>query len=695
MANVYFTPENGTEPTEPDATDSETVTISEQPPVYLTYMLNLPPGTTAQGTAPTDPNAYLEGDKVVVQDPKNLYVEGYAFLGWAKTINATDPDYSVDGTTVMPNEHTMSGDDVLYAVWGLVPVIDAVEKTAQGGSVRYTAGNALEYTITFDLPADLSTYGGLRIEDVFPNSLIYNGLATAKIGNINVTPIINATTGKVSFGFTAAQLSGHEAKTVELVIRFIISDTATETIVNEVNVYVTPKNGIEPENPMITDSEPVLSEYRVTYNGNGNTSGTAPVDTAGNAPAGSNNYASGSTVNVLGQGNLSRENAVFIGWSRSPSATTPEFAVSGSAVTPASFVITADTVLYAVWNVELRFEGPGEAPVLVNDLRVEKELAFGQPSIVDPGSVVNYVIRVTNTGNTTLTNVVVTEVIDGVTYTVGTIASLAPGQSVEFEFDYTVPADAEPGSIIRSTTYVEQESIGTKSAYADVRVRLLSVDDPEHIWYIRGYEDNTIRPDGNITRAEIAMVFYRLMKSEFRDITPTARFSDVNGDEWYGLAINLLAYYGIFSSYEDGSFRPNQPITRRELATVVSRFDQLVETDVNPFTDVFEDDWAYTYILSAAQKGWFVGDGNGQFRPNDNMKRSEFVTVVNRVFNRRLLLEDVPANVHKFDDLDASHWAYAEFMESVYTHTFIRKADGINEIWTEMIETGLSAAYNQ
>jgi hypothetical protein len=219
----------------------------------------------------------------------------------------------------------------------------------------------------------------------------------------------------------------------------------------------------------------------------------------------------------------------------------------------------------------------------------------------------------------------------------------------------------------------------------------------DHVWYIRGYEDNTIRPDSPITRAEAAMAFYRLLDPDLKRIDPPSTFNDITAGKWYGAAIGALAYYGVFSGYPDGSFRPDLPITREELAAVVSRFDHLKESGENPFSDVNPDHWAYKSILSATKKGWFVGYGNGMFRPGDSIKRSEFVTVANRVFSRRILPEDIPASLHVFSDFDSSHWSYADFIEAIYTHDFVRKrgGDGINEHWTEIIGDGITAPYNE
>jgi hypothetical protein len=219
---------------------------------------------------------------------------------------------------------------------------------------------------------------------------------------------------------------------------------------------------------------------------------------------------------------------------------------------------------------------------------------------------------------------------------------------------------------------------------------MLFTDD--HIWYLRGYSDNTIHPDSPITRAEVAMVFYRLLNRELRvDITHSI-FPDVSTEDWHGEAINTLAYYGLVYGYPDGAFQPYQPITRAEISAIVSRFEKLAKTDKNPYSDINPDNWAYSYILSATEKGWFKGDESGGFRPDDNNTRAEFVAVVNRILDRKIRLFSIPADVHAFDDLTAAHWAYADLMESVYSHDISPGNEAEYEIWTEKTGSGLDAA---
>jgi hypothetical protein len=216
----------------------------------------------------------------------------------------------------------------------------------------------------------------------------------------------------------------------------------------------------------------------------------------------------------------------------------------------------------------------------------------------------------------------------------------------------------------------------------------------EHIWYVRGDNNYYIRPEDTTSRADVALVFYRLLRPELKFDPQPNPFTDVTGDEWFGRAVGILAHYGIIEGYEDGSYKPYQPITRREFAAIVSRFDNLTETDMNPYSDLDPDDWAYEYILSATARGWFVGY-NGMFRPNANLTRAEMVTAINRILRRRILLKDIPPDVFRFPDLYENHWAFADIMEAAHTHTFVRNEDGYTELWIDITGTGLDAPYNE
>ena len=203
----------------------------------------------------------------------------------------------------------------------------------------------------------------------------------------------------------------------------------------------------------------------------------------------------------------------------------------------------------------------------------------------------------------------------------------------------------------------------------------------EHIAYLSGYPDGSVRPDNSITRAEAAMIFFRLIEDENKEAPRNADFSDLSGGEWYYRAVAYLQRHGIITGYPDGSFRPDKPITRAEFAAISSRFDDLEADAENIFGDVPETHWAVGYINSAVKKGWVSGFPDNSFRPDENITRAQVVTIVNRMLDRKIKVEDIPESVTTFTDIEPTHWAYTAIVEASVTHEFTRKDDG-NEIWT-------------
>ena len=208
-----------------------------------------------------------------------------------------------------------------------------------------------------------------------------------------------------------------------------------------------------------------------------------------------------------------------------------------------------------------------------------------------------------------------------------------------------------------------------------------------HIPFINGYPDNTFKPDAAITRAEAAMIFFRLLISPAKENPLEPAFKDVAANAWYTQAVSYLASIDVITGYpDDGTFRPNKPITRAEFAAIASRFDNLTEREGTIFPDV-AGHWAEKYINSAYARGWVSGyPEDGTFRPQKSITRAEVVTIVNRMLNRKLRVADMPegilANVKKFTDVEG-HWAYAEIIEAANDHDFTRRSDGF-ETWTAL-----------
>ena len=215
-----------------------------------------------------------------------------------------------------------------------------------------------------------------------------------------------------------------------------------------------------------------------------------------------------------------------------------------------------------------------------------------------------------------------------------------------------------------------------------------TIDDPEvpmgfteeHIPYIQGYPDNSVKPDNNITRAEVAMIFFRLLSNSDKNNPQPTVFSDVASGAWYAQAVNYLASKGILEGYPDGTFKPNAPITRAEFATIALRFDELEPAEDDAFPDI-EGHWAEDFINSAAKKGWVNGYEDGTFRPQAKITRAEVVVIVNRMLDRKIKLENIPEGIRQFVDLSAGYWAYTDIVEASNNHDYEREDDGF-EIWS-------------
>lgn len=212
---------------------------------------------------------------------------------------------------------------------------------------------------------------------------------------------------------------------------------------------------------------------------------------------------------------------------------------------------------------------------------------------------------------------------------------------------------------------------------------LLNTND--HIAYIAGMPDGNVYPMNNITRAEVAMIFYRLLNDDVRNLYKTKdnSFTDVDPDAWYATAVSTLARMGILRGKGDNVFDPDAKITRAEFAVIAARFDQL-ETGTVSFPDVASDHWAYKEIVSAATKGWVKGYDNGNFGPSDNITRAEVMTLVNRMLGRDQLTVDglLDSMTVWPDNMDTSAWYYLAVQEATNGHNF--KQQNSVETWAEL-----------
>ncbi len=197
----------------------------------------------------------------------------------------------------------------------------------------------------------------------------------------------------------------------------------------------------------------------------------------------------------------------------------------------------------------------------------------------------------------------------------------------------------------------------------------------DHSAYIVGYEDGTVRPQNNITRAEVAAIFYRLLTDDARKAgwATTNHFSDVESGTWYNNGISTLANMGILHGYEDDSFRPDAYVTRAEFATIAANFSDGAMEEYADFTDVPKTHWASKYIAKAASLGWIYGDGDGKFRPEAYITRAEAMSFVNRVLKRGVDKEGLSEDAIQWrDNADLSAWYYYDVLEATNSHEYAR-----------------------
>ena len=211
----------------------------------------------------------------------------------------------------------------------------------------------------------------------------------------------------------------------------------------------------------------------------------------------------------------------------------------------------------------------------------------------------------------------------------------------------------------------------------------------DHYAYIVGYPDSTVRPQNGITRAEVATIFFRLLTDETRNAnsTKTNSYSDVAAGAWYNHAVSTLSAMGIVKGDSHGKFNPNAPITRAEFAAIAARFDDKANTTAVDFSDIASH-WAKDEISAAANNGWINGYTDGTFRPNNKITRAEAMTLVNRVLKRLPeTAEDLHNDMIKWsDNSDTSAWYYLAVQEATNSHYYDLK-ENKHEKWSKLRET--------
>ena len=391
------------------------------------------------------------------------------------------------------------------------------------------------------------------------------------------------------------------------------------------------------------------------------------------------------------------------------------------------------------WDVAISDETPvTESVTYTYTFDIDKVLALDVQKRVDKikakvGDTVTYTIIVSNTGNVALPDVIVTdtfsgdideikikgELPEGVTYEedgVFVIDELDVDEAVTIIFTYKTTS-ADKGTltntvVAESTPDDVEDPVKDEDDAENVEVRnditptgpikpVLSKKD--HFAYIIGYPDGTVRPQNNITRAEVATIFFRLLEEESRENfwSQYNEYTDVSFDDWFNNAISTLSNAAIITGYPDGTFGPNLPITRAEFATIAARFAEVEYNGGNTFTDVPEDHWAARYIALAQHLGYIQGYPDGTFKPNQFITRAEAMTLINRVLERAVEEEHMLEDMLVFIDNVPGTWYYEAVQEATNSHEYERRSELVPnqdfkyEYWIEILTPPDWAALEQ
>lgn len=210
-----------------------------------------------------------------------------------------------------------------------------------------------------------------------------------------------------------------------------------------------------------------------------------------------------------------------------------------------------------------------------------------------------------------------------------------------------------------------------------------------HKTYIKGYPEGDFRPEGNITRAEVAAIFERLFEARGTNVNNAAAFNDVKAGDWYYDAVTFMTRNGYMSGYPDGTFKPNEPITRAEIVTVLARYKEVagIASTTSALSDVNSGHWAFNELQTAVEKGWLKGYEDNSLKPDANLTRAEAVTLINRALERyadKNYVDNNPTLLKQFSDI-SGHWAFYDIREASNSHYFVRNSDR-TESWDRVVD---------
>lgn len=274
-------------------------------------------------------------------------------------------------------------------------------------------------------------------------------------------------------------------------------------------------------------------------------------------------------------------------------------------------------------------------------------------------------------------------------YDVSDINSVVPEKVTIEKTANGIKFHVEPGSFSPFALVWEEAAVTppvTPSEPADPDDTGVSdlLDTENHNQYLFGYPEGTFGPDQNMTRAEVAQMFYNLLVD--KNVAITASFEDVPADAWYAKSVNTLASMGIISGVGENRFEPERSITRAEFTSMAMKFTKGALDGTNVFSDVHSGDWFYEAVVGSIQYGWIEGYEDGTFRPENRITRVEVTSIVNKMLGRFADREFVAGHadeLNAFSDVTSTHWGYYHIVEATNSHTYTKPSTNV-ETWTEL-----------
>lgn len=592
-----------------DANVNGTPDVFEDPYI-LTYHAN------GGSNAPSDSTQYYWNDTATLDSGSTVTKGDYMFVGWTQADPTTFSSvYTVGQQSLLPTLDTSvtftSTDITVYAVW-------STDLNENGTPDVYENAYELEYDLN----------GGTDTNNIF----VAQTLAS---GQMITIPIVTPTRDGYTFdGWTygSTTLSAGDSFTMP-------SENVTFTATWKSN-----EGGGD-------DGD---TEYKITYEPNGGTGSYGDTAVSGTT------Y----TVKTASASSITRSGYTLSSWNTAADGNGTKYTAG------ATFTVTSDVTLYAQWtkNSTGGGSGGGGGGTSTTSYTITYDANEGTGSFSEKAnSDTTYTVKtLSGTG------------ISRSGYSLDSWNTATDGSGTKYAAGATFTVNSNV------TLYAQwKKSSGSNSGSGSVS-DILNTED--HMAYIIGYSDGTIKPLNNISRSEVATMFFRLLRDDVRSKNWSSRnsYADVASEAWFNNAVSTMSNLGIITGYNDGTFKGNAYITRAEFAVIAARFDSDTYTGESKFSDI-SGHWAAEYINRAAEKGWITGYSDGTFRPDQYITRAEAITLINRVLERDSITE-MHTDMRTWSDCPSTAWYYSAVQEATNSHEYTRDESGY-ETWTKVLET--------